>query len=250
MSDLLAAAAAKLGAPEALVRRSAEARAKAAGSTVDDVLAAWAGGEAAPAAAAPIPAEPVAATSEASPEPAPAPPSTPAPAAAPSSETPVERPVVVTAGRPSEPPVLVGRHESLLGTAVAALALLGLSLLVGVVAASTPEETRGAYTSEVAYSATALAGQQIYLSQGCAACHTQMVRPLVADAGLGSVSVVDSNQVVGYRRVGPDLAHIGSRVAADSDLVALLEGGDRHPAYSGLDDTDLASLVAYLMEST
>ncbi|MEX2250896.1 MAG: hypothetical protein WD895_02355, partial [Acidimicrobiia bacterium] len=44
MSDLLAAAAAALGTPESLVRRSAEARASASGMTVDEVLAAWAGG--------------------------------------------------------------------------------------------------------------------------------------------------------------------------------------------------------------
>lgn len=43
MSDLTTAAAA-LGVPEALVRRSAEARAKASGTTVEAVLAAWAGG--------------------------------------------------------------------------------------------------------------------------------------------------------------------------------------------------------------
>lgn len=60
MSDLAAAAAA-LGAPEELVERSATARAVAMGTTVTDVLSAWAGG-AAPvaAAAAPSPPEPAA----------------------------------------------------------------------------------------------------------------------------------------------------------------------------------------------
>jgi mono/diheme cytochrome c family protein len=43
MSDLAAAAAA-LGVPEAIVRRSAEARAKATDTSVEEVLAAWAGG--------------------------------------------------------------------------------------------------------------------------------------------------------------------------------------------------------------
>lgn len=47
MSDLAAAAAA-LGIPESLVQRSAEARAKASGSSVDEILAAWAGGGTAP----------------------------------------------------------------------------------------------------------------------------------------------------------------------------------------------------------
>jgi mono/diheme cytochrome c family protein len=51
MSDLSAAAAA-LGIPEMLVQRSAEARAAETGASVDEILAAWAGGEAGPAAKA------------------------------------------------------------------------------------------------------------------------------------------------------------------------------------------------------
>jgi MFS family permease len=47
MSDLLTAAAQILGAPEGLVKRSAEARAKAAGLSVDQILSAWVGGAAA-----------------------------------------------------------------------------------------------------------------------------------------------------------------------------------------------------------
>ena len=46
MSELLAKVAEILGAPETLVQRSAEARAEAAGNTVEEVLQSWAGGEA------------------------------------------------------------------------------------------------------------------------------------------------------------------------------------------------------------
>jgi len=46
MSELSAAAAAALGIPEAIVMRSAAARAAETGMSVDEVLAAWAGGEA------------------------------------------------------------------------------------------------------------------------------------------------------------------------------------------------------------
>lgn len=57
MSDLAAAAAA-LGIPEMLVQRSAEARAAETGASVEEILAAWAGGESGPAASAqPEPAE-------------------------------------------------------------------------------------------------------------------------------------------------------------------------------------------------
>ena len=44
MSDLSAAAAAALGIPEAIVMRSAAARATETGMTVDEVLTAWAAG--------------------------------------------------------------------------------------------------------------------------------------------------------------------------------------------------------------
>jgi hypothetical protein len=66
VSDLAAAAAA-LGIPELLVQRSAEARAAETGASVDEILAAWAGGESGPAASAepePEPAEEVEATTE------------------------------------------------------------------------------------------------------------------------------------------------------------------------------------------
>lgn len=66
MSEFLAAAAAVLNAPEELVLRSAEAKAQALGGTADDYLAAWGGGAAAPAPAAPAQPAPV----EKAPEPA------------------------------------------------------------------------------------------------------------------------------------------------------------------------------------
>ncbi|MCZ6661787.1 MAG: hypothetical protein O6951_02515 [Actinobacteria bacterium] len=61
MSDLLTAAAAALDTPEILVERSAAARAEANGTSVDDVLAAWAGGAPVTAAAPTAAPEPVAA---------------------------------------------------------------------------------------------------------------------------------------------------------------------------------------------
>ncbi len=70
MSELLASAARVLNAPEDMVQRSAEARAKASGTSVEEVLMAWAGGGAvtsAPAAAAaPAPAVSSAPTAESS----------------------------------------------------------------------------------------------------------------------------------------------------------------------------------------
>lgn len=72
MSEVLSAAAQKLGVPEAVVRRSAEARAKSTGTAVDEVLAAWAGGGTV-VASAPVTAAPVAAATPVATEPVGAP---------------------------------------------------------------------------------------------------------------------------------------------------------------------------------
>lgn len=106
MSEYLSAAADAMGLPEALVERSAEARAAETGASTEDVLKAWAGGEevaaAAPAeepAEAPEPSaeEPAAeqVEEEAEEEPAPAP-------AAAAVETPQEAPA---AAAPTRAPV-------------------------------------------------------------------------------------------------------------------------------------------------
>ena len=251
MSEFLASAADKMGVPEPLVQRAAEARAKAAGASTDDILAAWAGGEAAPTAAAPPPADTPEPETADTPEP-----ETPAPAPEPAAQQPAAAATgapapaaAVGAARPSVPPVLVGRHERLTGAMAGALALLALSVLVGFFVASSAEDSNLAYSSEFAYSETALDGQDVYRTQGCAACHTQVVRTLVADAGFGGVTMGDTNQIIGSRRIGPDLTHIGSRVETDADLYAVLDGSSGHPPYAGLGQADLDALVAYLMES-
>lgn len=63
MQEQIAAISAQLGVPTDLVERAARARATATGTSVEQIVAAWSGGEAAPAAAAP--ATPAAAPSAA-----------------------------------------------------------------------------------------------------------------------------------------------------------------------------------------
>ncbi|HWL48604.1 MAG TPA: cbb3-type cytochrome c oxidase subunit II [Acidimicrobiia bacterium] len=255
MSELSAAAAAALGIPEAIVERSAAARAEETGMTVDEVLAAWAGGGdiPPPAAAAPSPPEPEAAEEPvAETESPPSPPPAVVPPAG--GETPPSPPPAVfpPAGgempAPSgKPPVLVGEADNPIAVLVGAVGLFVALFLVGVVGPALPTENPGARTSDLPYTETALHGQEIYQSVGCASCHTQMVRPVVADVGLGAVSLNDTNQVLGSRRFGPDLSNVGARVTA-SQIEAIILGLDDHPALS-LSSEDLDALVAYLVES-
>ena len=244
MSDLLTAATAALGVPEPLVQRSAAARAAASGASIDDILAAWAGGEPAPAPASPAETAPAPA------EPEPPPAEEPA-AAAP--EPPPLVPEAPAAPTPEdtrtwyEPPVLVGGGDNPMRVLVGSVLLFAVVILVGLVGPSLPTEATGALSSELAFTEQAEAGRALYTTLGCAACHTQMVRPVVADVGLGPVTLNDTNQVLGARRFGPDLADVGSRMGS-GEIEAVLTQAAGHPAYR-LSDDDLAALLAYLSQS-
>ena len=149
------------------------------------------------------------------------------------------------------PPVLTGRVDRPFRYLFGAAALLILCLGVTLVVPAFSGTGRGALHSEIPYTAAALRGQEIYLSEGCAGCHTQMVRPIVADAqlaavaGVGGVTLSDTNQVIGRQRYGPDLANVGNRMSPE-DIEAVLSGEGRHLSYGG---SWMDSLVAYLSES-
>ena len=65
--------------------------------------------------------------------------------------------------------------------------------------------------------AVQLEGRDIYIREGCAVCHTQMVRPLQAEtARYGHYSVAGEDAyehpfLWGSKRTGPDLARVGGR---------------------------------------
>jgi hypothetical protein len=255
VSDQLAAAAAALGLPETLVQRSAEARAAETGASADDLLAQWAGGETAPASA---PAE--AETEEAPPadelteEPAPPEeePAAEGESAAPEvvieePAKPAEAPSPAPSG-PYKPPVLVGARDNPMALLAGVFGLFLIVVMVGLVGPSIPTDLPGARSSRIDFSEAALEGREVYAEAGCASCHTQMVRPVVADVGLGPVTLTDTNQVLGTRRFGPDLAHVGARMTG-AQLEATVNGLGDHPAHI-LDADDMSALLAYLAEST
>lgn len=151
MSEYLAAAAAVLNAPEELVLRSAEAKAQALGGTAEEYLAAWGGGQAAPAPTAPTP--------PAAPAPAAAVRETPEPAVAVVDPAPVETPAAVavlpqvTVEVMEEPPApdidpeplrvrrkLGGRFGTITGSAMGLVTLVALSPLLAARADTLGEE--------------------------------------------------------------------------------------------------------------
>ncbi len=252
MSDALTAAAEALGVPAELVKRSAEAKAKALGGSADDYIASWGGGAPPPAPTPPAaPPEPTEASTEQAPAadapveptavPAPVASSEPAPA-------PAATPATAAPREPARPPILEGRNENPLMIMAGAVAILAVTLFLGLFAPSIPEPANGVYSSAVPLSEAGREGRSIYLAEGCAVCHTQVVRVVVSDAGLGGVTVSDSNQVLGNRRIGPDLAHVGSRMQG-AEIASLLAFSSDHPSYRHLEAADLDRLVSYLKES-
>lgn len=97
-------------------------------------------------------------------------------------------------------------------------------------------------------------GRDVYLREGCTSCHTQVVRPIVTDRGLGPVSLAgdyahEQPMLLGVARMGPDLMHIASRGGVTVEQLKNPRE-DRSwstmPSYDYLSEADLAVLVAYL----
>ncbi|HWB88258.1 MAG TPA: cbb3-type cytochrome c oxidase subunit II [Acidimicrobiia bacterium] len=246
MSDLAAAAAA-LGLPEALVERSARARAAETGASYEQILTEWSGGEAAPVAAPPTAETPAGAPAETPGEEAPA---VTAPEPTPQVVVEIPEPAPAPAPAPTgpyKPPVLVGARDNPLVVLAGIVGLFLIVVLVGLIGPSIPLDAAGARSSEIPFDDVAVEGRDVYLRSGCAFCHTQMVRPVVADVGLGAVTLNDTNQVLGTVRFGPDLSNVGSRVTG-AQIEAIITGLGEHPPHT-LDADDLTALVAYLSQS-
>ncbi|HEX2369476.1 MAG TPA: cbb3-type cytochrome c oxidase subunit II [Acidimicrobiia bacterium] len=270
-AELVSRAAAALGVPEPIVQRSAAARAAANGVDVDEVLEAWAGGGAVatgtPSGTAPETEEPAVAAEEETEDggrkteaepgapkvetPATVAAVAPAPAAAAAATAVVERPRVI--------PVLEGRRESHWKLIAGVVGLLTLGLLGGWILPTI--DTLDDPGAPAALTAAGEEGRRIYLREGCQTCHTQVVRAIVTDAGLGPVSSAGSvggfpGDTIGSVRYGPDLTHYGSREGVDlATVMAYLRNpqgvrpNSLMPPIDYLDDAELEALAQFLVES-
>src|SRR3990167_6007642 len=98
------------------------------------------------------------------------------------------------------------------------------------------------------YSALQLAGRDVYVSEGCYNCHSQMIRPFQAETlryGPYSVAgefVYDRPFQWGSKRTGPDLHRVGGRHSDEWHRIQLLNPRDvvpesNMPAYPWLAKT-------------
>lgn len=251
-SELLAGAAEAIGVPPAIVQRSAQARAGADGVSLEEVLSAWSGGGT------------VAPTTPTAPEPAPEPQPAPkevAPARPPAAPAPLPPPVAaLEAAAPEGSPVLEGRRESWVALLAGSISLFLVATLFAFLLPALDATPPSPPPSGL--SALGLEGREIYVAEGCWYCHTQQVRPIVTDARLGPVTQPDllasfSPDTLGIQRIGPDLAHAGSREPTNDSawLTEFLTDprsvreDSLQPEYGHLSGADLEALVQYLLES-
>jgi cbb3-type cytochrome c oxidase subunit II len=142
-----------------------------------------------------------------------------------------------------------------------ATVLLAIFMTVFLPAAQRYGRTAIAGDSGQPYNTLQAHGRDVYKGQGCLYCHTQQVRPVTADFGLGQISVAgdyahDEPPLLGTERNGPDLAHVASRGAGrDTEAwhILHLQQPDTMapntimPRYNYLSQDDLEALAAYLL---
>lgn len=109
------------------------------------------------------------------------------------------------------------------------------------------------------YTPLQLAGRDVYLSEGCYGCHSQMIRPFRAetlrygDFSTAGEFVYDHPFQWGSKRTGPDLARVGGRYSDDWHRVHLNNPRDvvpesNMPAYPWLNNkmVDGESLMTHM----
>jgi cytochrome c oxidase cbb3-type subunit II len=85
------------------------------------------------------------------------------------------------------------------------------------------------------YSALQLTGRDIYISEGCYVCHSQMIRPFRAEVeryghySLAGEFVYDRPFQWGSKRTGPDLHRVGGRYSDEWHRVHLVNPRDVVP---------------------
>jgi cytochrome c oxidase cbb3-type subunit II len=88
---------------------------------------------------------------------------------------------------------------------------IAMGMIPGIILSQTPP-TAGLKP----FTAQEARGRDIYVSEGCAYCHSQVVRPLKQDLVFGRPSIggdyaYSTPELLGDHRNGPDLTNIGSR---------------------------------------
>jgi cytochrome c oxidase cbb3-type subunit II len=113
------------------------------------------------------------------------------------------------------------------------------------------------------YSPLELIGRNIYVREGCYACHSQMIRPFRDEVeryghySLAAESMYDHPFQWGSKRTGPDLARVGGRYSNDWHIQHLRNPRDVVPesimppyAFLAENDVDVETISAHLIANS
>ena len=129
---------------------------------------------------------------------------------------------------------LFDNHKKLFRTA--ALFFVGLTILVAIIPAINNQNSNKILPNATPLSQEAIKGKNIYIANGCVACHTQQVRNIDMDKIWGERPSIAADYagikrtdfwrntatLMGTERTGPDLTNIGTRQPSiDWNLVHL-----------------------------
>lgn len=127
----------------------------------------------------------------------------------------------------------IEKNTALMGVLIAlVISVAGFAEIVPLMyQAQTTEPSEGV----VPYPALELAGRDIYVSEGCYNCHSQMVRPFVSESlrygppSVAGETVYDRPFQWGSKRTGPDLARVGGRYTDEWHITHLINPRDVVP---------------------
>ncbi len=108
-------------------------------------------------------------------------------------------------------------ERSTIGFAVAIMIAASIGGIIEIIPLFTIDETVEDVPDMRQYTPLELAGRNIYIREGCYACHSQMVRTLQDEVerygpySLAVESKYDHPMLWGSKRTGPDLARVGNK---------------------------------------
>jgi len=141
-------------------------------------------------------------------------------------------------------------ERTAIGFVLAIIAAASVGGIVEIVPLFTIDETVEDVPDMRVYTPLELAGRDIYVREGCYACHSQMIRTLVDEVdrygpySLAVESRYDHPMQWGSKRTGPDLARVGGKYSDIWHVVHLIDPRQvtpesNMPAYPWLADTAL-----------
>jgi cytochrome c oxidase cbb3-type subunit II len=149
----------------------------------------------------------------------------------------------------NETPIKTFSHERLETSNFLMIVLILLTVAVGGIVEIVPlfyqRSTTEAAPGLKPYTALQLAGRDVYVREGCYNCHSQMIRPLLAETlryghySTAGEFVYDRPFQWGSKRTGPDLHRVGGKYSDEWHRLHLLNPRDlvpesNMPAYTWL----------------